>query len=1009
MSLENVLSSIRGYCQSFDVSSSEEEGAIEASGELVMKTALTKIQRLGKSLIASDESKVDLLLEIDREVRKLDEYCTSSIEHQTTSFVSQAKKARLQTERIIQSVDEALFETFLKLDASDQDNKLRNHKFLKRMEIFVSHADQGKVRDSELGDVLFHQLLRCKSETARQLALICLDAGAEINCRNSRGATGLHLAAQVGDKSLVKELIKRGGDQSIKASSRLLSPLEVAINSQNYSCVLALALENPFQKIGERSAPEYFIEQLQYSRRGLEAENLIQLLDKFSSKVEINSFADGCWKACKEVTTAWVEEHFNDLEVVIDWLLSHDVRTERGPDEQFLVTWLAERILGRKLNGKNDEALLEKMIDRGYLQLAISASNRSILLELHQQIITGQLSASSRLANIIRESTEELPLGAYEELNKLVSQIKSEWDLSTQSDIYKKIEKRIAELREKNFPNFQMVEKKLKDSLEWEINRIEEYRNVSLKLVEGKDVEGVSISVYNYLLGQYVENKRWDLIPKLDIGANRYSQEFVANKLIYHLMMDKLLFKEAEKYISLRPTITANALIRALDRVNEINSEGALEQNLKKIVPIIHKYLTPLLKEFILLNALDRDPQKFSVSVVEKIKNLDVGGSLLVPSGCINHGTCLLIERRGPETFRIIHYNTGRGVMKWHYRGKKTNKCQTFDMVDNVPTASILNQQEWKYLLYSYSSMDPIYECIRNELGKGGERVTRSEHEQDYESKQSAGTCAMQALMALLRHQIMQLSEGTPSERLALYKLFKSQMFTQFHHDHLEQIDETVHRNLSTVINKLGAQRALVDLAANMEAFDEALTSITDILDGLGEKRLAKTLLSRDKTTNLSRYATLRNASNILCGAWLNHPEAIPPTELKQQKDLQLAFAKFEHQSAIIRNINSRLQKHSEMGDMKELAFELYRTILATSFTKMGIQEAVKRLGKEEPPYEGTVHLLKNLNSYREQSEPVVKEFKLLLFEDNPEQSKWVEGFWQELGKEPVEKGKTFD
>ncbi len=306
--------------------------------------------------------------------------------------------------------------------------------------------------------------------------------------------------------------------------------------------------------------------------------------------------------------------------------------------------------------------------------------------------------------------------------------------------------------------------------------------------------------------------------------------------------------------------------------------------------------------------------------------------------------------------------------------------------------------------------MDPVYQSIRNVLGKGGVRLPRSEHDEDYETKQSSGTCAMQSFMALSRHQSMLLTEGSARERKALYKLFKTQMFTQFHHDHLEKIDETINRNLSTVLHKLDAQWALIDLSANIDNFNEALALITNMLDGLGEKNLTKTLLKQDKTTNLSRYATLRNASNALCGAWMNHPETMPPTELKQQKVLQLAFAKFEHQSAIIRNIKSRFQEHSERGEMKELAFELYRTILSTSFSEMGIQEAVMRLGKEKPPYVGTQQLLKHLNCYREQSEPVVIEFKKLLeINKKHELGKWVESYWKELSKDAVESEKTFD
>lgn len=1005
MSLESILSNIRGYCELLSVSSTKEASAVGSFNESAALPTLSKIQGLGKSLLEAKDDKIPLLLEIDQEVRTLDAYCTK-----TTGQQISAKKAHLQSEKIIQNIDEALFESFLKLDSTEQNKLLEDDAFLKRVENFVSRTDQLLIRDTESGDVLFHQLLRCKSEKARNLALLCLDAGLDINCKNGRGAVGLHLAVQIGDPSLVKELIKRKADQSIKVTTRLLTPLDLALQSREYSCALAFALENPREKINGKSAPEYFIEQMERSGNEIKVDQLLELLELFSREEDINSYADGIWKACRMVTIPWDEDSLDNLEVVFDWLLDHDVHSEGSSEDQLIVIkLLTDRILSRKLSGKNDEILIEKMIEKGYLPLLISDGKQSIPLEMVEQITNGQLTVSARLADRLKELTEKVPLDEYVKLNNHVSKIMDESDLSTQSEIYRTIEETMAELRTKNFPNMVMVENKMKELIGHEINRINEFRSVTLNLSNGVDIEEIIPSVYAYFIEQSVKNDRWDFIAKLSIADSKFSQKTVVNKLIYQLMMDKLLIPDSRGYESFRLPITANALIRALDRVNEMSAETVLQKDLKEIVPVLDQFLTPLLKEFILLDAVKGDYNKFALRVIDKLKGLKPGDSLLVPSGCSGHATSILIEKRDAETFRITHYNTGQGLMKWHYQGKKVNQWQTFDIIDHIPADSILNHRGWESVNELGSSMDPVYECLQNTLGKGGVRVAPSISEEDYETKQSTGSCAMQTLMALLRHQTMQLAQGTPSEREGLYKLFKTQMFTQFHQDNLEQIDETIQRNLSTVTNKLNAQLALTQVSNNLEEYDNALGSISAILKGLGENDLAKTLLNRDKTTSLSRYATLRMASNVLCGVWLSQPEAPPPLDLKERRELQLAFAKFEHQTATIRNITSRLEKLSEVGDFKGLAFELFRTMLATSFTEMGILETVRRLGQEAPPHEGTGELLKLLNGYRVQSELIVQKIKQHLLNEKPELAQWVETRWQELGQASVEKGKTFD
>jgi hypothetical protein len=1006
MSLNNVVLSIRDYYQTLGGTSIE-----EISADPLINSTLSEIQKLGESLETADENKIDLLLKIDREIRLLDEHCTER--EQSSTFASQTQKTHFQAKKILQSVSEALLDTFLNLDSDIQESQLSNPKFLKKIEDLIRQEDQGRIRDLNSGDILFHKLVRCKSSEARKLALLCLDAEVNIDCKNSRGTTGLHLAAQIGDEALIKEFLKRGADQSIKASTRSLTPMDIAIQSSNYACALALAIEDPFQKIEERSAPEYFIERLQFSRN-FDIGNFFQMLDKFSEKGDLNSIAEGIWKACREVTTAWGEERHRDLEGVINWLLVNDVQSvESFKDRFFVVNWLANRMLTRKMSGSNDADHLEKMADRNLFPLLISDSNRSIPLEIQELIKNGNYSVSPNLAKKIKKLTEDFRLSTYEDLNRLIAQIKSERNPSSQSDILRKIEERVAELR--NFPNIQWIETQLKAAIAEECRWIEEYRTVLSQLSEGRVAEGVSDYVFVYLQDELIKNNRWDLIPFLVASGKKYTPNIVANKLVYHLMMDKLLFKESKTYESFDSPITAHAIIRALERIDVMSPEIEKVQDLKNAVSALSSHLRPLLEEFILLAAVS-NPEQAAFRVVEKLKAFEVGDSLLIPLGTPKHGTCLLVEKTGPKKFRMTHYNTGQGVLKWHYRGKQPNQCQTFDIMDNVPSGSILNPEGWETLFMNQlygTSMDPIYQIIRGNLGKEGERPARSEHEEDYEAKQSSGTCAMQALMALLRHQTMQLAAGSPSERKALYQIIKSQLFTEFHKDHLEQIDETIHRNLSTVLKKIGAQWTFVDLSADMHDFDEALGTITNNLEKLGESNLAKNLKSRDKATNLSRYATLRIASSLLCRTWLNHPQNPPPKELIHSKALQFAFAKFEHQTTIMQNIKNRLETYSAEGNMKAFAFELYRIFTSSSFSELGIQEAVTRLGTEESPYEGIQQLLKSLNDYREVSEPLVAEFKDCLISNNQlELGGWVEKFWKELEKGSSETAKsalTFD
>jgi len=280
--------------------------------------------------------------------------------------------------------------------------------------------------------------------------------------------------------------------------------------------------------------------------------------------------------------------------------------------------------------------------------------------------------------------------------------------------------------------------------------------------------------------------------------------------------------------------------------------------------------------------------------VVKKLQQLKSAESLLVPTEHKLHGTCLLVTKTDNETFQLTLYNAGQGCISWHYRWENTNFYQTFDIIDNVPKESVYEINTWLELAMISSeavSMDPIYRLIHEQLGKGGTVSPPSPNLEDYEAKQHSGTCSMQCLLALLRHQCMQLAIGSPAEKEATYKLIKTMMLLQYHQDNFQHADKAIQTHLKTVIKKLKAEAKAVEIAADSAKFEEAMRQIKESLLSLNKHQAVEQLEARDSSTKMARYATLRTASKILSEALLELPQPLQDKNLSKNEFFRLAFA----------------------------------------------------------------------------------------------------------------------
>jgi hypothetical protein len=725
---------------------------------------------------------------------------------------------------------------------------------------------------------------------------------------------------------------------------------------------------------------------------------LNKLLAQFANTHDISSHAENIWSGLAK----WPSER------LIFWLLEHLPVQNPPSDDQFsCMEWIVSKICERNEPGPYDVPIVERLISYEALPRLMLPMGSSALRMLRQNPHI-PLPLRDKLSMLVDEES----LKTYEKLLPYLKTLEQEskWfgvSFDVGLDLIPQCDTSLQLLRDKGFPQVALIEKKIHDYTRPIREDIAECREVEGKLENctltfDKIPTHIAYKFKDYL----IYGKKWALLASLEWSKAGWSIEHTINKTIYHLMMDKVLFPEIKSYESFSWTITAHALINALDRLQTEATPPVINQ--------LSTFLKPLLADYIVLSSMSF--AQYGKEIVDRLRMLKVGESLLVPTGSEGHATCLMVTKTGDETFRLTQYNTGQGVMNWHYCFENSVRFQTYDEIDAIPAASVLNEDMWSTLaLNRTGSIDGTYQIIHKVLGKGGILLPPSANSEDYEAKQTTGTCAMQCLMALARHQCMQLSPGSPAEKEAMYKLLKTKLFIRYHQDNIQQLDAVIQKNLATVLKKLQAETQLINIAEDPKLFEPALVEIGKMTDLFGQPDIAPRLAERNDETTMARYATLRIASNILCGLFLEHPEISPPEEAHQLDILGLAFAKLEHQKTIFKNIVATLDALAQRNNFEGLAHELFRIHIATPYEELAMEETIKHLGKEDlgpeaKVLEGIKLLLNNFNKFRLQCDvKVLKIAQRLEQSGNVALSQWVRDQWRELAESSSAKVKTFD
>ena len=489
------------------------------------------------------------------------------------------------------------------------------------------------------------------------------------------------------------------------------------------------------------------------------------------------------------------------------------------------------------------------------------------------------------------------------------------------------------------------------------------------------------------------------------------------NCFAMHLMMDKLFIKETDLE-GANDTIAMRDLEHAFKRLRENEASWILEEPIKEwlrkflitVFPILEKY-TELARLKLKIPFGPQNEEKeiakknYLEMVLEFLKSIEVGNSLLIPIGCKQHSTNLLIKKLTPSSFRLIHYNTGYGV-DHHHRYPATSLFQTCDILDEVPAESVLNEEEWKahfMELKDKEDMNFAYDWIRNHIGKGGIRLPASLHEEEYEAIQFSGTCPTQSKMAWLRHEIMQNFPGTAAEKEACYKIIKTHLFLQFIQDHENNFDECIKNYIPSILEKLKAEQTLFQMASHEPGMQEAIKIFNDMLSEMGEKPILNALPA--ELSVLSRYALLRKWSLLVFQKLRTQNKEISP-ELSNFPALKLVTAKLNHYKCIKANIVILLDHLAETND-KAFADKLSQILANTPYTEIGIVEAFKHLGKEIPtvdnPPKKTEKVLEKLEKHSDTNTPIVERLHKA-FNDggNHALADWLMGHWKGLKKEKL-------
>ncbi len=400
-------------------------------------------------------------------------------------------------------------------------------------------------------------------------------------------------------------------------------------------------------------------------------------------------------------------------------------------------------------------------------------------------------------------------------------------------------------------------------------------KKVRTAITAGADIYGILMQLAwiendNELLNEIV---RYTSHIGLSQKFDRFGEEMqTMNKVIANVALDKMYFAEKDAYNGGKQSWVAPYFAHALN-ITQSKLKENIDPNLSKTLnpaePILKQCYTEILQqtrwtalhgsELEIEIGIESNRLLQSKELVNVINSLPEKQSCLIPVSVPGHATLIRVENSGGGKARVIYYNTGQGVGKYHPEGKKENTFQTFIEYREVPIKNLQDPEKWTTFIDSkLSDMPPVY-ALLEELCTGGIKQPPSPHEEDYEAVQKSGSCAYQCFLAMIRERLMS-NFSNPKEGLGLYKAVKGIMLNVFEERTRAFRNEIINTYLQSKLKVVGAELGVANALAEPSKRENLLNELSAALKNHNLDAITEEIGVYEKAPSLTLFTAVRKA-----------------------------------------------------------------------------------------------------------------------------------------------------
>jgi ankyrin repeat protein len=745
----------------------------------------------------------------------------------------------------------------------------------------------------------------------RNLALACLDCGADPNAKTDEGIPLLLFASSYGDSELAEALLTKGADPTkefesstiydyLEFSHTSLPSLKIMISllqrgidlNQNFNgnplwtSILKMITFNPMIKsphsIEKKLLSSLFIQQL---------ENISNINHKINN----------------DLTALQIVAKQKDRALFLK-LVVNGAKIEGSQSELQMIDSICEEILKNKSTSVENFSFVLELISQNYLPVFIK--NTVFILEYLKFA-----SDNSEIASRMHLSSKAILM--LEDLTRFYILRNSETSLTQTIDLDRKLLSILSELSEEGFKAAERFQQAVHGSLEKNLQKEKEalrciasFESNPTNLekftpLEKKGSQNVAIDMED-IVSVCMKYGKYSLIPEITLKPFSYSHTLYS-RLLFLFVLDKLWLgptDETRLFEGSSAEFTTSLIAKTIKKI----TQDLADQN---------SFLSPTMNQFSnrfldTLNVAARKKTRNSRELAERVTHISEKSPIWIPSGSGDHATGLLLELMENGKIKMTLYNTGLDANVFHAQWEKEEKWQLFYIIEGVPLEDLSNPEIWQEFFLTCGQaedMTSVYAFIREKLGKNGTIPSPSKDKIMYSALQFYGTCSAQHLIAFFEHQIKLLAPGTSEEKKATLNALKAELFSAMLNPHLESLHNKIQAVATERFEKYSVIKRLSSIASQPEEFNLLFSDALHVLEQLGEIELVKVLKEKNLDTTASKFFTLKLCLRQIYQNWANHPEQ---------------FEKLGSSNAVVLALD--LAKSNALNEKRVIAFldELY-------------------------------------------------------------------------------------